>query len=229
MKHVLLINGSPKGRNATSLTLLKYIDNLLMRTKTASEVVSLADFKDSYLSCLVEKAALSTDIIISFPLYIDSIPSILQNFMEDFSEYRKMNIASSNINLFVIVNCGSPEEMQTEVAIKIMMCFADKSGLTWRFGIGIGMGCLVNPEVFIPEHVFVKNVYDEIEIIPEIINEKMSPEKEYSLICPQLGFISGKMAKKFYIHKVHAIWKNKAVQNKIINSLDYQPYSFKSV
>jgi hypothetical protein len=223
MKHVLLINGSSKGRKATSLTLLKYIDNMF--TKVITEVVSITDFRESYMSYLIEKAALSTDIIVSFPLYIDSIPAILQNFMEEFAEYRKTNISSNNINLYAVVNCGSPEEMQTEVALKIMMCFAEKSGLTWKYGIGIGMGCLVNPEVFIPEHMFVKNVYEELEKIPDIIDGKITPENNYSLICPQLGFISGKMAQKFYILKVHSIWDKRAEKNKTSNSLDFKPYS----
>ena len=80
--------------------------------------------------------------------------------MEEFTKYRNLNISSNRINLFTVVNCGSPEEMQTEIAIKIMMCFADKCGLNWKYGIGIGMGCLVNPEVFLPASFGGSAVHD---------------------------------------------------------------------
>jgi hypothetical protein len=223
MKEVLLINGSPKGKKATSHTLLEYIETFIETDNT--EVVSISDFKGNKMSDLLAKAASSTDMVISFPLYLDSIPAILQEFMEELTEYRKLNILSDNINLFTIVNCGSPEETQTEVALKIMMCFANRCDLTWQFGIGIGMGCLLNPEVFFPEHMFVKNVYEEIDKIPTIITNLLYPDNDYVLISPKLGFLSGKIARQFYIRKVNSIWKEKVKKNKIIHPIGYQPYS----
>lgn len=75
MKQISFINGSPRGNNAFSFTLLKKLYTITEGEKYFINV----NFKGKYDEEVFKKLANSDDIIIAFPLYYYCIPGILLN------------------------------------------------------------------------------------------------------------------------------------------------------
>lgn len=192
MKRVIMINGSPRRIKSTSFALLKYISGFI--ASSDKEILSLSSsIKTSHIKP-IEKISEATDIIIAFPVYVDCIPALLQDFMEKYNEAYRAGKSTIKRNLYVIINCGFPEEEHTRMAMEVMRYFADVSGFNWQFGVGIGMGGMVNPKDIPPTVGIVRPVYDELLKIPAGINNGNMKDlkKRVSFISPQVNILGKK-------------------------------------
>ena len=138
MKKIVSINGSPKGKKATSFAILNHLNEKIENPNR--DIYSLLSSKKNGYEKLIDKMQDATDVLIAFPLYVDSIPALLQDFLEEYNKAYKNDKISGDKNLYVIINCGFPEAEQNMTAMGIMKEFARISGFKWRTGVGIGMG-----------------------------------------------------------------------------------------
>jgi hypothetical protein len=82
-------------------------------------------------------------IILSFPLYVDSLPAPVIKAMELIKEERD-KIGRKNTKSFIaICNNGFPEASQNMVALEICRIFSKECGFAWKGGISIGGGAVV--------------------------------------------------------------------------------------
>ena len=219
MKKILLINGSPKGKKAASFAILKYLESKL--PEAGCRVISVKDYhaKPEEMDGLVSSA---TDIVISFPLYVDCIPAVTQYFLEEVKEIRRENPA----NLYVIVNCGFPEGEQAETALNIMQCFAQGRGFTWKRGIGIGMGGMINPGMIPPKNGMVRHIYGDLENFALDLAGKVPgrPLSGIGLLTPKFKFMTSGLIKRLYRFLAGMQWNSLGRKNRIQHSLGYKPY-----
>lgn len=228
MKKVLSINGSPKGKRSTSYALLEYINKKIFSEE--KEIISLATFQKSGYREAIKKVKDSESIIIAFPLYVDCIPALLQDFMEKYNETCIRNRDGNIKNLYAVINCGFPEAGHNRSAMEIMKCFAARSGFKFRYGIGIGMGGMINPNNIPPTVKIVRPVYDGLEKIPLGINDdKNKGGGETDFISPHINLLGRQLMKKFYIFMGHMGWKQLAGKNGVRDKLDASPYTVKSI
>lgn len=93
-----------------------------------------------------------SDIVFVFPLYVDSVPVTLLNFlkaMEDNALLKKPTIS-------VVINCGFIEPYQNDIAVKMLQLFARKNGYPYgsTFKIGSGEAILTTPfRIFLKERM----------------------------------------------------------------------------
>lgn len=137
MKKISFINGSPNGSKSFTFKLLSQLGNIIQDEKNIINV----KFKGKYEEEVFENLANSHAIVISFPLYTNSLPGVLIDFIQQFYEYSKnMNINEKGIRVYAIVNCGFPEPQINEQSIKVIENFCNKTGLDFRFAVSIGGG-----------------------------------------------------------------------------------------
>ncbi len=139
MEQVLLINGSPKNKNSTSLMLGQYILRKLSKKNFKTDTIHLLSMLNNNLDEIFEKISESDLLILSFPLYVDSLPSHVMKFFEVMS---KNNLKHQKI--MAIGNCGFPESFHIKTALKICKNFAEKKNLHWIGGLAIGAGPMFN-------------------------------------------------------------------------------------
>jgi len=140
--NILLLIGSPKGRNSASFMLGSKLAEGFREhgaavtyglvhhgLRSEEETVRLLD--------AVEAADL---VVLAFPLYFDSLPAPLTRLLERIAE-RWAKIPPATIpRLAVLVQCGFPEAHQCDTAIGICRQFAERTGMPWAGALAMGMG-----------------------------------------------------------------------------------------
>lgn len=125
-----LINGSPKPLSSNSEYFLDIISNDL------DDFFKLDLKKDKY-HVIVNNIKKSDIIVLAFPLYVDSPPSIVLNLLDYLYDER---IDIENKSLYVIINCGFREGEQNITALNIIKRWCEKKKILYKGSILIGAG-----------------------------------------------------------------------------------------
>jgi multimeric flavodoxin WrbA len=171
-KSTLLLVGSPRGETSTSASLGTYLLKLLEEVGfyTAKgfihRLVNRSEKIEELLS-LINNADL---IILSFPLYVDSLPAPVIKAMELIRDDRKEK-QRKNQDFIAISNCGFPESSQIEVGLEICKNFADEVNFNWRGGLALGGGGAVNGRSLEERGGMLRNVIKGLEITAEHLSK----------------------------------------------------------
>ena len=82
-------------------------------------------------------------IILSFPVYVDSLPTNLIRALQWIAADRRAATSAREQRLVAVVNAGFPEACHTEYALAICRRFASESGIIWAGGLGMGGGGMI--------------------------------------------------------------------------------------
>lgn len=131
---ISIINGSPKLGKSTSDLILEYLTPLIS-DNNAIEIynISKTEMNEQRLAYIENSGV----IIFAFPLYIDSIPSHLLEFL---IQLEKRQFSDKNTMVYCIVNNGFYEGRQNHIAIEQMKIWCASNHLKWGQGVGVGAG-----------------------------------------------------------------------------------------
>ena len=137
MASIIILNGSPRAPKSNS----KYYATILSRNcKCKMEYFNISKTNHYELCGKLENFS---DLLFVFPLYADSIPVTLLNFLKTMEK----NPPKNKPVVSVLINCGFLECHQNDVAIRMMKLFCKQNG--YRFGsvlkIGSGEAILNTP------------------------------------------------------------------------------------
>ena len=155
-KNALLLIGSPKPGESSSESLGCYLLEELaargLKTQTVKLVKALRH--EEGLQELRAAVVASDLVVLSFPLYVDSLPAPLTMALETIAEWRTgagdeagAAVAAAGAGkpaLVAICQSGFPEVVQSEVAIEICRNFAQAAGFGWAGGLILAAGGMVN-------------------------------------------------------------------------------------
>ena len=80
-------------------------------------------------------------VVLSFPLYVDSLPAPLIRMLEMIAARRARRAAPPGTpRVAVLIQCGFPEARQCDTAIGICRLFAERTGMRWAGALAMGMG-----------------------------------------------------------------------------------------
>ncbi len=130
---ICIINGSPKESKSTSELLIGYLMPFIKGNEIITYNVCKTDFSKTQFSQIQSSEVL----IFAFPLYIDSINSLLLRFL---IELQKREFRNKNINVYCIINNGFYEGRQNHVAADIMKNWCKAAGLIYGQTLGVGAG-----------------------------------------------------------------------------------------
>ncbi|MDD3905366.1 MAG: hypothetical protein PHS46_02420 [Candidatus Omnitrophica bacterium] len=216
-KSVLILNGSPKqdggvsgniGNRILSSLAVKGMRGVMIR------IIDVAGSKER-LDVLVDQINNSEAIILSCPLYIDSIPSYVIRAIEHIGESRKKT-GGANVRLAVIMHCGFPEAFHNDVAIRIFRQFAIESRFEWIGGMAFGMAPIINNKLITFQ---CKNIDKAIKSMTDAIYSGTAiPEKAITLIARPF------MPTMLYTCVGNILWRMIAFKNKALK-INATPYA----
>lgn len=135
---IVMICGSPRPKNSTSLYLLNAVKEKL---ENSNEICVYHALNKSVLKPLLENLPGSNALVIACPLYVDSIPSNLLEVLAGLEEAGRRKL--ENTKLYLLVNNGFYDAAQNGIAIDMLWDWCDKCGLQRGCAVGIGAGEMV--------------------------------------------------------------------------------------
>ena len=189
---MLLINGSPKLKKSNS----NYFLNL---TSKKDSIIYL--YKDNFSKIDLKN---HDTIVFSFPLYVDSIPSKVTEFIEYLDNN---NIDISNKKIYAICNCGFLEPIHNEIALKIIENFTFKRQALYKGHISVGAGEIIGKR---KDNCIYKIM--SISFVFKFLWFKHCIKKGRKI---NLSTTIHPMTKKVYIKLANKSWKKKMKLNKI--------------
>lgn len=145
-QRIVLLIGSPKGNGGTSASIGNSILSKLQQDGITLEThhVGRAVIKGEKWDLLVKAVDDADIVIVSFPLYWDSLPSHLIEALERLRAHRKEIETKNAQKLYVVVNNGFPETWHNKVSITMCRRFAKETGFKWQGALNIGGGGAIN-------------------------------------------------------------------------------------
>jgi hypothetical protein len=181
MKNIGLINGSLRGRQASSLQFLQDLVRRLPNSKYQKTIITVkAGVKARYSEGMFQSLAGADAIILVFPLFNYGLPGALMRFLEDYYQYLKAaQVRNQNTRVYIIVNCGFPRaEATTGEAVRVVRNFCKRLSLHWRFAVCIGCGPVVAMTRKVPFlDLKLKRAY--LDIVSDIHSGDESEKTDY--------------------------------------------------
>lgn len=152
----ILINGSPKRRDSSSGALLDDLRSLLdpgtetaVMTVTASHPAASSAYTGMRWEPSpgdVKQLGGSSFLVLSFPLYVDAVPSHLLSFLMELEWQQKNNRlleTEEPLAVYAAVNCGFYEGKQAALALRIVESWCVRCGFEYKQDIGCGAGAML--------------------------------------------------------------------------------------
>jgi hypothetical protein len=139
----LLLVGSPKPGESTSESLGRYLFDDLERRGVQTQTLHVvkAVRSDESIAELRAAAAGADLVVLSFPLYVDSLPAPTIRALELLAEQPTAEAAPAFVT---ICQSGFPEADHNEVAVEICRHFAHAAGFEWAGDLIFAAGGMVN-------------------------------------------------------------------------------------
>lgn len=141
MGKVMMINGSPRAPRSNSRQYAKMFQQHYQGQADYYEIL-----KTNHQT-LIDAMQNYDDVLLFFPLYVDSLPVSLLNFLKNLALQETTH--RPVISLFI--NCGFYEWQQTDIALSMMKIFCQQNHYTLGavFQLGSGEGILKTPFRFL--------------------------------------------------------------------------------
>lgn len=217
-KKALILVGSPRVNKSTSESIGNYLsEGLINKGYECSSLHIISKLKND-VEGLLQQVNDADMLIITFPLYIDCLPSPLIKAMELINQNRKGKENSKKQCLIAIVNNGFPEASQNETSLKICEIFAKNSGFQWLGGIPLGGGGAINGNP-ITKGSMTKNIALALDMtIEAIVNDNSIPSEAIYTMS------KGMVPKALYTFFGNQRWKSQAKKNNSIKNMYAKPY-----
>ncbi len=221
--NALILVGSPKARKSASNNIASYIEDKFNEKHVKAQISYIANQQDpEKLRELVHHASKTELLLLIAPLYVDSIPAIAINFMEQYYTQYKSNHAKGQ-KLMAIFNSGFPEPHQNDLAIDMCKNFADKTNMEWIGGVTIGMGAAFENTRLEESGGMGRNLRNGLNTIIESLahNKPIPPEAFITASKPLLPLTISKIGIRYLVNKM---WKNQVKDKNLRKKMYNQPY-----
>jgi multimeric flavodoxin WrbA len=141
-QQALLLLGSPKARPSTSAALGGYLMQQLEARNWQTQSLKLHPrlHEAGRQNDLLKAVNQSDLIILSFPLYNDTLPYHVTYALQLIAQNKATQVNPESQQLVVIVNNGFPEPHHNLLALEVCRRFARRCGLNWAGGFAVGGG-----------------------------------------------------------------------------------------
>ena len=130
MGKIMVLNGSPRAPKSNSKA---YADIFLKRCNINAEYFAVTKSNHQELCRKINEFS---DVLLVFPLYADSIPVTLLNFLKTLEE----NLPKNKPVISVLINCGFLEYTQNDTAVEMIELFCKKIHCNFGSVLKIGSG-----------------------------------------------------------------------------------------
>ncbi|MBE6063171.1 MAG: flavodoxin [Clostridium butyricum] len=207
MIDLCIINGSPRRQSSNS----KYLADefiTFFNKKINSKTFYVSDILKN--QNIFNEILTYHNILIASPLYVDSFPSSVIQFLWEFSDFLSTK-TDIHINLYGLINSGFLDGPQNRLAIEILKNFAISNNLNWKMAIGIGSGEMLKNIKSIPwQKGPKKTVYNDLIKMKNCIENNGNIDDD--ILLPTLKF-----PKRLFILIANHSWKLQCKKNYGLN------------
>ena len=189
IEKALLLVGSPKVEQSTSASLGNYLISKLEEAGMTSKVLLIHRVvnREDKIKTLLDEVEIADLIILSFPLYVDSLPAPVIKAMELIRDNRRSLKSKRHPNFIAIANNGFPEASQNNVALKICRIFSNECELVWKGGIALGGGGAVHGVPLLEKASRFRNIINGLDLVALALkDDKEIPQEAYNFISKEL-------------------------------------------
>lgn len=179
MGKVMILNGSPRATKSNSK---KYSEIFMKYSRLQCDYFNIT--KSNHLKLIAEMENYS-DVIIVFPLYADSLPVGLLNFLKNLEN----NLPAQRPVISILINCGFLEYEQNSVAVSMIRYFCR------RYNFPIGSTLMLGSGEAILETPFRYIAVRAIKRLSESVNKGNYKDISATMPLPKWLF---KMAARSY-------------------------------
>jgi multimeric flavodoxin WrbA len=219
-KRVLLLVGSPKGPESSSEALGRYLLGKLGDGgfETQGAYIHTLMRSAEGQQALLELVKASDILILSFPLYVDSLPATMIAALERIAQQQAKATQTKKQKLVAIVNNGFPEASQNNTAIAICKRFAFEVHFEWMGGLSMGGGGVIGGQQLDRAGFAAKNARKALDLAAKDLLEGEP-------VSQQAVQLMAKMAipKWLYIMISNRGWKKQAKAFGAADKLENQP------
>lgn len=130
MGKIMILNGSPRAPKSNSK---KYSEIFMKYSRLQCDYFNIT--KSNHLKLIAEMEKYS-DVIIVFPLYADSLPVSLLNFLKNLEN----NLPMQRPVISILINCGFLEHKQNCVAVSMIRYFCRHNNFPIGSTLMLGSG-----------------------------------------------------------------------------------------
>lgn len=130
MENIIILNASPRAPKSNSKT---YAQIFQKYSKLPTEYFNINKLNHMEICNKIEQFS---QVLFVFPLYADSIPVTLLNFLKTLEN----NPPKNKPVISVLINCGFIEPEQNDTAVKIIQIFCKQNGYVFGSVLKIGSG-----------------------------------------------------------------------------------------
>ncbi len=220
-QRALFLIGSPNGPKSTSESLGSYLLKGLQDRGSETEKAYIYPFvkSDQGREDLLSAADRCDLLILVFPLYVDSLPSLVIRAMELIAEHRRKTASPKKQKFAAVTNCGFPESRQTDTALAICRRFAAETGMEWLGGLGLGMGGAIGGKPLETLGFMTRNVRKSFDLAAAALSAgEALPQEAVDLMAKRL------MPARLYLWIANVGFKRAARKHKILEKIDDRPY-----
>lgn len=221
MRTVLLLVGSPFGFRSTSSSLGSYLMDRLTEkgfTTNKAHIHRLVKSQEG-IEELLHLVGIADLVVLTFPLYVDSLPAPIIKAMEIITKYREEAADTRRQKFIAISNSGFPEASQNLIAREICRCFAQRSGFEWAGGLALGMGPAIRRKPLDEVGGMARNVKKALDLTARALSEeKAVPEEATKLMAKSI------IPRTLYVWMGNRGWKQQAKKNRVLDRLRVQPH-----
>ena len=135
----LMLCGSPHNEGGNSTY---FLNALKEKLNDKGEIHNIMQSSEISEAAFLEAIKNGENIVFSFPLYADSLPAYFLAFLKRLNTSVGSIVSQSRV--YVIVNNGFYDDVQNNIAIKIIWKWCDKCGLLKGRALAIGAGGMVH-------------------------------------------------------------------------------------
>jgi hypothetical protein len=220
-KRVLLLIGSAKQNPSTSESLGTYLLDQLRtkRCETKTLFIHKSLRSEKGRGGLLRATNQADIVVITCPLYVDSLPYVVIRAMELIAEDRQAKKDLREQRLLCIVNSGFPEAHQNDTALAICRQFAREAGFQWAGGLALGAGQAIGGRPLLSVKGMARNVIKSLDLTADalVIGKPVPRESVQKMARPLIP-------NWLYIWFGRINWKRQAKKHGVYKKLYDRPY-----
>jgi hypothetical protein len=227
---VLLLVGSAKRSPSTSEALGAYlVDKLEERGFEGGTVFLHKSLRTTERTSALLRAVDGADIVIlSFPLYVDCLPSQVIAACERIASSRTAEAAEreralakrkADQRLVALVNSGFPEPYQSDVAVAVCRRFAREAGFRWSGGLRLGNGAWIRGRALADVPDLTSSAMKALDLTAAALSDGLPvPDEAVQLMARPLAPL------RTFLRASNLHWRREARKHGVADRLRDRPY-----
>jgi multimeric flavodoxin WrbA len=201
-KKFLIFNGSPR-KKGTSYSFARTIAKLVKEYGNTAEIIHIIEYLEEgkSIESLKETISKSDILVLSCPLYVDSLPHpVIWFFEELMRDYKNVLKGKS---FFAVGQCAFPYAELLNTLLGSCRCFAEAAEMKWLGGLGYGGGVMINGELMENLGKKGEKITSAFKCaLQDVYEDKAISSKAQAMLAMKFPKIFGRPMAAFLNHKI---------------------------